>query len=103
MAIEKGGISTNGRPRWAWKYINYLPTIGFKHILHHVRGKTEYVPMAGDIAVYKMVAERMYRDIFVCLPVHNGALISDKKICMYIKTQMSAIFTDLKIIKKTND
>ena len=53
MAIEKGGISTNGRPSWAWKYVNYLPTIGFKHILHHVRGKTEYVPMAGDIAVYK--------------------------------------------------
>ena len=53
MAIEKGGITTEGRPLWAWMYVNYLPTIGFKHILHHVKGKTDYTPEAGDIAVYK--------------------------------------------------
>lgn len=53
MAIEKGGISTEGRPTWAWKYINYLPKIGFRHILHHIKGKTDYTPQPGDIAVYK--------------------------------------------------
>ena len=50
MAIEAGGLSTAGRPTWAWKYINYLPTIGFKHIGNFKeRG---YTPEPGDIAVY---------------------------------------------------
>lgn len=51
-AIEYGGISTNGRPTWAWKYINYLPTIGFKFIGKFKRNDPNYVPMPGDIAVY---------------------------------------------------
>ena len=56
MAIEKGfhdPNSTAKRPNWAWKYVYYLPTIGFKHILHHIRNQTEYIPEPGDIAVYK--------------------------------------------------
>jgi hypothetical protein len=56
MAIEKGfndPNSTNGRPTWAWKYINYLPKIGFKLILHHIKDQTNYTPEPGDIAVYK--------------------------------------------------
>ena len=56
MAIEAGGVSTNGRPGWAWQYIKYLPTIGFKFInlvdnsYNGVNGA--YVPNRGDIAVY---------------------------------------------------
>ena len=56
MAIEKGfndPNSTAGRPNWAWKYVYYLPTIGFKRILHHIRNQTNYTPEPGDIAVYK--------------------------------------------------
>jgi hypothetical protein len=49
QAIEAGGISTAGRPTWAWKYMNYLPTIGFKYIGNFQRG---FKAEPGDIAVY---------------------------------------------------
>ena len=52
MAIEAGGLSTNGRPNWAWKYIDYLPTIGFKFIKVVQRGEN-FSPEPGDIAVYQ--------------------------------------------------
>lgn len=50
MAIEAGGLSTAGRPTWAWMYINFLPKIGFKHIGTYVQNG--YTPEPGDIAVY---------------------------------------------------
>ena len=50
MAIEAGGLSTKGRPTWAWMYINFLPTIGFKHIGTYTQNG--YTPEPGDIAVY---------------------------------------------------
>lgn len=55
MAIEAGGIKTTGRPNWAWKYINYLPSIGFKYIAKVSRADigTNYKPEPGDIAVYQ--------------------------------------------------
>ena len=55
MAIEAGGIKTTGRPNWAWKYINYLPSIGFKYIAKVNRADigTNYKPEPGDIAVYQ--------------------------------------------------
>ena len=49
QAIEAGGISTAGRPTWAWKYINYLPTIGFKYMGNFQNG---FKGEPGDIAVY---------------------------------------------------
>ena len=56
MAIEAGGLSTNGRPTWAWKYISYLPKIGFKFldkVDNYYQGeKGRYNPKPGDIAVY---------------------------------------------------
>ncbi len=56
MGIEAGGLSTAGRPTWAWKYINYLPTIGFKFIdkvdNSYQGEKGPYRPEPGDIAVY---------------------------------------------------
>ena len=56
MAIEAGGLSTNGRPTWAWKYINYLPKIGFRFIdtvdNKYQGEKGSYTPKPGDIAVY---------------------------------------------------
>lgn len=51
MAIEAGGISTNNRPNWAWKYIDYLPNIGFKFIGTFTR-EDSFSPEPGDIAVY---------------------------------------------------
>lgn len=58
MAIEAGGISTNGRPNWAWQYINYLPNIGFKFLCKAKRNDTEYKPEPGDIAVYMKNGDR---------------------------------------------
>ena len=56
MAIEAGGISTEGRPNWAWQYINYLPKIGFKFLdkvdRSYMGTKGKYTPSPGDIAVY---------------------------------------------------
>lgn len=53
-AIEAGGISTAGRPAWAWKYIGYLPTIGFKLIAKVARSEMSmFTPEPGDIAVYQ--------------------------------------------------
>ena len=56
MGIEAGGLSTAGRPNWAWKYISYLPTIGFKFIdkvdKSYNGEKGQYKPEPGDIAVY---------------------------------------------------
>lgn len=57
MAIEAGGLSTNGRPNWAWKYIDYLPNIGFKFIdlvdASYNTKSGKYIPEPGDIAVYQ--------------------------------------------------
>lgn len=52
QAIEAGGLSTAGRPNWAWKYIHYLPTIGFKFI-GTVSRNQPFTPQPGDIAVYQ--------------------------------------------------
>jgi len=52
MAIEAGGISTNGRPRWAWKYIDYLPKIGFK-FEGKIKRNDSFNPEPGDIVVYQ--------------------------------------------------
>lgn len=54
QAIEAGGISTAGRPNWAWKYIQYLPTIGFQHIgtCNNRQSQAMFPARAGDIAVY---------------------------------------------------
>jgi hypothetical protein len=53
MAIESGGLSTSGRPDWAWKYINYLPSIGFNEVAQMSSSNAStYTPQPGDIAVY---------------------------------------------------
>lgn len=54
MAIEAGGVSTDGRPNWAWKYIDYLPNIGFEFIGKVSRDKMKtFNAQPGDIAVYQ--------------------------------------------------
>lgn len=56
LAIEAGGLSTEGRPVSAYQYINFLPTIGFKQI-KKITGKTKQYNWShtnahpGDIAV----------------------------------------------------
>ena len=52
-AMEAGGMSTNGRPNWAWKYVDYLPQKGFEHIYDLKRGDTSFTPRTGDIACYQ--------------------------------------------------
>lgn len=52
-ALEAGGLDTSKRPDWAWKYINYLPTIGFELLGVVNKNNTNgYTPEPGDIAVY---------------------------------------------------
>lgn len=54
MAIEAGGVSTAGRPTWAWKYIDYLPNIGFKFLTKVSRDQMgSFSAQPGDIAVYQ--------------------------------------------------
>ena len=54
MAIEKGGVATTNRPVDAWRYVYYLPTIGFGKVTSFISNSPNgYVPMKGDIAVYK--------------------------------------------------
>lgn len=44
----------HGRPRWAWKYMYFLPNIGFKHITTVTRSNIGvFKPEPGDIGVYK--------------------------------------------------
>lgn len=52
-AIEAGGLSTAGRPNWAWKYIDFLPKIGFRYISTVKKNSKDYKPEPGDIAVYQ--------------------------------------------------
>lgn len=53
MAIEAGGLSTDGRPSWAYQYTTFLPKIGFKCIGKISRNDKSYKPEPGDIAVYQ--------------------------------------------------
>lgn len=48
MAIEAGGISTEGRPNSAKDYDSFLPKIGY-----HEVSKDNYNPLPGDIVVHE--------------------------------------------------
>ena len=50
--IDRSNQKRNGRPGWAWEYINYLPSIGFKCI-GTASADSSYSPVPGDIAVYQ--------------------------------------------------
>lgn len=50
IAIEAGGLSTNGRPISAKNYDTFLPKLGFKEI-----SKTNYTPIKGDIVVIQSI------------------------------------------------
>lgn len=57
-AMEAGGLNTSTRPDWAWKYINWLPTQGWK-LMTTCSSRTEQAlytqsqAQPGDIAVYQ--------------------------------------------------
>lgn len=56
MAMEAGGLSTAGRPGWAWEYINWLGKVGWKNIsLYNNANKQTPISnvQPGDIAVYQ--------------------------------------------------
>lgn len=51
--IEAGGMSTVGRPASAYKYTEYLPTKGFRHVakLKGRESQNAFHPQPGDISV----------------------------------------------------
>lgn len=56
MMMEAGGLSTAGRPVSAYKYVDFLPQKGFKHIavLHNKKDQSNWSSTSarpGDIAV----------------------------------------------------
>lgn len=100
LAIEAGfgdPNSTAGRPGWAWKYINYLPSIGFKFIDkvdNSYNGETgKYSPLAGDIAVY-MKGNNQSVPGHICMYIGNQ-WVSDFKqnnMIVYQSTRQAYIF-----------
>lgn len=79
MAMEAGGLPTGTRPSWAWKYKDWLPTIGFKMIAETSTDAeaASVKPVAGDICcMYKPGANESH-------PGH---------ICMYDGTQWISDF-----------
>ena len=55
IAMEAGGLSTNGRPSWAWQYLNWLPTQGWTPIakLSTKAEQMSFNAQPGDVAVYQ--------------------------------------------------
>lgn len=52
QSTDRFNKQRRGRPGWAWEYISYLPTIGFKCI-GKVSKNSNFTPEPGDIAVYQ--------------------------------------------------
>lgn len=57
-AMEAGGLSTIGRPNWAWEYINWLPTQGWSLVkkcgtLQEQLDYNTKLAQPGDVAVYQ--------------------------------------------------
>lgn len=100
LAIEAGfndPNSTSGRPKWAWKYINYLPSIGFKFIdkvdkLYN-GDKGKYSPLVGDIAVY-MKGNNEYVPGHICMYTGNQWMsdFKQKNMIVYQSTPKAYIF-----------
>lgn len=59
LALEAGGLNTQGHPRWAYQYINWLPTVGFKCVGQYRRGDA-FQFQKGDIAAYPRGNELNY-------------------------------------------
>lgn len=71
LALEAGGLSTDGRPLYATDYDTYLPSIGFSAI-----DTSNYAPQAGDIIVHEATGNHKYGHI----AMYNGEQwISDFK------------------------
>jgi hypothetical protein len=69
LALEGGGLNTNGRPNSAKDYNTFLPTLGFKEV-----GVANYVPIAGDIVVMQNSGTHVHLHI----QMYNGeAWVSD--------------------------
>ena len=63
VALEGGGLSTNGRPNSAKDYNTYLPTLGFKEV-----PAANYQPMSGDIVVMQAIGNHVHGHI----QMYNG-------------------------------
>jgi len=71
MAIEAGGLSTNGRPASATDYDLFLPKLGFTTVV-----KTNYIAQKGDIVVFKSFGDHVHGHI----QMYNGSQwVSDFK------------------------
>ena len=92
MAIEAGGLSTVGRPNWAWKYIDYLPNIGFKFIGRFKRNDS-YRPQPGDIAVYTKGGDKSVPG-HICMWTGNewASDFKQKSMIVYPSTKEAYVF-----------
>ena len=92
MAIEAGGLSTVGRPNWAWKYIDYLPNIGFKFIGTFKRNDS-YRPKPGDIAVYTKGGDKNVPG-HICMWTGNewASDFKQKSMIVYPSTKEAYVF-----------
>lgn len=85
-----GNRQVKGRPNWAWRYISYLPTIGFKYIGKVSRsGQGNFNAQPGDIACYQ----------------NGGNPNVPGHICMYTGVAWTSDFTQRNMIvyAKTNE
>ena len=111
MAIEHGGIQTdkakkidkNGktvtvyRPGWPWKYIEFLPLIGFKHLCVATRNDKNYKKEPGDIAVYmKNGNPDMPGHICMWTGLHWCSDFKQRSMIIYANTKEAHIFRFMK-------
>lgn len=86
----------HGRPQWAWKYMNFLPKIGFKHIGSVSRSQmNSFVPKSGDIAVYQKNGNPNVPGHICMYSDKSKKWISDYKqnsMFAYQKTQQAEIY-----------
>ena len=97
LSIEAGGLSTAGHPNWAWRYINYLPKIGFEFLgkfdnSYKGDGGT-YSPQPGDIAVYTKGRDTSVPG-HICMwtGVSWESDFKQKNMIVYAKTSQAYIF-----------
>ena len=70
----------HGKPEWAWKYIDFLPKIGFKHIGKVSRDQmNSFIPHSGDIAVYQKNGNPNVPGHICMYSEKSGQWISDYK------------------------
>jgi signal peptidase I len=75
LAIEAGGLPTEGRPVGATDYDKFLPKLGFNTV-----DSTNYIPQKGDIVVFKAFQGKNKYHQYGHIQMYNGSQwVSDFK------------------------